>query len=148
PQTVPLRELDVPLDPASAAGVDWDPATSTATVRGSFADAHLEFALPAAVHAAGIRLRYVPLDPQTPAPYTSVSWAPDAGSGFEASRRRKVSATGDRHTWGPLVWTRINDPVVTQTAWVDGPVAKIRVAPDLMPGRFRLISLTVLVPAE
>jgi hypothetical protein len=137
-----FREFAVPFHPAVVEDADWqEPIAYTRSSSGS-----IEFQIPTAPYAAGIRIRFSTRNADGTLPYFSLRWRSDPQSPYNDERYSKYTPTGDRANWLRGSWVRLGDADTDLTVWVCERVSGIRIVPDLKPSEFRVAYLTLLLP--
>ena len=136
-------EAPVPLVPARADQVVWDPATRTARLEGP--SPSLVFDLGEDRYVDGIRIRYRHSSPEGIAPCVALAWKKSDERDFPGSQKYANNPTGDRANWEKGSWSRLGDAEATMTAWPCAPARQIAVFPDIRPGTFEIVELVLLV---
>jgi hypothetical protein len=136
-----FKQIDVPLQPTGLWHCTWKDGTARTT---SF-DAYVDFAVPKAIHAAGIHVTYTVENKAGTPPFFSIAWRQGSSSAFTTDRSYSVWPTGDRANWERGSWVRIGEPQTEMNLWVCDRVEGIRIIPDLQPCVFRLSELKLLV---
>ena len=124
----PLREIALPIKPASSSLVRWQ--GTTAQITGI--NPQILFTLPAPTPVAGVRIRYSHTNPAgSPARFV-MTWSNGADEGADDARRHadwNLPTGTDRET----------------TIWVDARIDRFQIQPDNQPGIFRFDALTLLI---
>jgi hypothetical protein len=137
-----FQELAVPLHPAALEYADWQ--EPTAYTRSS--SASIEFRIPTAPYAAGIRVRYTIRNADGTLPFVTIRWRGDQQSSYIGEHYYQCSPTGDHANWQRGSRARLEDPETEMTIWVCDRVAGIRFEPDFKPCEFRISHLALLLP--
>jgi hypothetical protein len=142
----PFREVPVSLEPSYLTGITWNPQTRTATItNGSPA---MRFTLPDQPRVAGIRLSYRHRNKTGVLPFVFLHYRKPGQGAFPKEQYQKYSPTGDQANWARGTYTRIGDDRTTMHTWIYDRVESFEIMPDLAPGEFEIVELTLLLPAE